>query len=69
MRVVALQIEVACPGWRVWRSDEGWWYATRVQRAARGVAATVSGSGPDELADALAREERDWFSGRTFQVR
>jgi hypothetical protein len=33
------------------------------------VAATVSGSGPDELADALAREERDWFSGRTFQVR
>lgn len=68
MRPVGRQIEVAYPGWRVWQSDEGQWYATRVKQAARGVAATVSGSGPDELADALAREEQDWFSGRSFQV-
>jgi hypothetical protein len=69
MRPVARQIEVAYPGWRVWRSDAGWWYATRVERGARGVAATVSGCDPEELTDALAREESDWFAGRPSQVR
>jgi hypothetical protein len=69
MRPVVRQIEVAYPGWRVWQSDAGWWYATRVERAARGVAATVDGSGPEDLANALAREERDWFAGRSYQVR
>jgi hypothetical protein len=69
MRPVARQIEVAYPGWRVWRSDAGWWYATRVERSARGVAATVAGGGPDELVNELAREEQAWFQGRTIEVR
>jgi hypothetical protein len=69
MRPVVRQIEVAYPGWRVWCSDAGWWYATRVEQGARGVAATVAGSGPDELTAELAREEQAWFQGRTIQVR
>jgi hypothetical protein len=61
MRPVSVQIECAYPGWRVWRSDEGRWYATRVVPRARGVSATVYGHGPDELTRALAEEETPWL--------
>ncbi|HEY3732355.1 MAG TPA: hypothetical protein VGL63_00390 [Streptosporangiaceae bacterium] len=61
MRPVPRQIENAFPGWRVWRSDEGWWYATRVMPRARGTSATVYGPGPEELTRALAEEETPWL--------
>jgi hypothetical protein len=63
MREVCQQIERAYPGWHVWRSDEGWWYATRARPRARGASATVDGAGPDELTDALAAEETEWLAG------
>jgi hypothetical protein len=68
MSAVFRQIETAYPGWRVWRSDEGWWYATRVMPRARGDAATVAGAGPHELTTALAQEERDWLAGRRLRI-
>ncbi len=52
----AAQIQRAYPGWRVWVSDEGWWYATRIRPWARGQSATVTGCDPDELTDELAAE-------------
>lgn len=61
MTTVARQIEHAYPGWRVWCSDEGWWYATRVRPVARGQSATLCGHDPQELTTALAEEERDWL--------
>lgn len=54
---VARQVERAYPGWRVWVSDEGWWYATRVRPWARGQSATVAGPGPEALTDELAAED------------
>ena len=54
---VAAQIERAYPGYHVWTSDTGWWYATRRQSWARGQSATVHGPGPGELTGALAAEE------------
>jgi len=51
------QIERAYPGYHVWISDEGWWYATRTSPHTYGQAATVHASGPAELAEALAAEE------------
>ena len=54
---LARQIELAHPGYHVWVSDAGWWYATRTQSWARGQAATVHGPGPGELCGALAEEE------------
>lgn len=54
---VAGQIERAYPGYHVWVSDAGWWYATRTHSRARGQSATVHGAGPGELSGALAAEE------------
>jgi hypothetical protein len=54
---IAMRIELAHPGYHVWVSDAGWWYATRTQSWARGQAATVHGPGPGELRGALAVEE------------
>lgn len=54
---VAGQIEHAHPGYHVWTSDAGWWYATRTQPWAHGQAATVHAPGPGELSAALAEEE------------
>jgi len=68
MTTVFRQIESAYPGWRVWCSDEGWWYATRVLPRARGEAATVYGAGPEELTAALAQEESDWLHSRRVRM-
>jgi hypothetical protein len=57
VREVARQIERAYPGYHVWTSDEGWWYATRVSSSARGQSHTVHGADPDELTAELAAEE------------
>lgn len=54
---IAGQIELDHPGYHVWVSDAGWWYATRRKSWARGQAATVHGPGPGELCGALAEEE------------
>jgi hypothetical protein len=56
---IAGQIERAYPGYHVWTSDAGWWYATRMHPWARGQSATVHGPGPGELSGALAEEEAD----------
>ena len=55
--LTAMQIERAYPGYHVWISDAGWWYATRTHPRARGQSPTVHGSGPGELSTALAEEE------------
>ena len=55
--VIAGQIERAYPGYHVWTSDAGWWYATRRQPWEHGKSATVHGPGPVELSGALAEEE------------
>lgn len=54
---IAKQIERAYPGYHVWISDTGWWYATRTHPRARGQSPTVHGPGPGELSSALAEEE------------
>jgi hypothetical protein len=54
---VAGQIERAYPGYHVWTSDAGWWYATRMHPHAPGQAVTMYGRGPGELTVALAAEE------------
>jgi hypothetical protein len=54
---IARQIEAAHPGYHVWMSDAGWWYATRTQPWAHGQSATVHGPGPGELSGVLAEEE------------
>ena len=51
------QIERAYPGYHVWVSDQGRWYATRTRRPVPGQAATVHAPGPAELTEALAAEE------------
>jgi hypothetical protein len=56
---IAGQIERSYPGYHVWISDAGWWYATRTHTWARGQSATVHGPGPGELCGALAEEEAD----------
>ena len=56
---IAGQIQRAYPGYHVWVSDAGWWYATRMHPWARGQSATVHGPGPGELSGALAEEEAD----------
>jgi hypothetical protein len=53
----ARQIGRAYPGWRVWVSDGGWWYATRARPWARGQSATVVGPTPEALAGELAAED------------
>jgi hypothetical protein len=52
-----MQIERAYPGYHVWISDAGWWYATRTHPRARGQSPTLHGPGPGELSTALAEEE------------
>ena len=54
---IAGQIERAYPGYHVWTSDAGWWYATRTAPWEHGKSATVHGPGPGELSGALAEEE------------
>lgn len=54
---IAGQIERAYPGYHVWTSDAGWWYATRMHPQAPGQAETMYGRGPGELTVALAAEE------------
>ena len=54
---IAGQIERAYPGYHVWTSDAGWWYATRTHPWVHGKSATVHGPGPGELSGALAEEE------------
>ena len=54
---IARQIERAYPGYHVWTSDEGWWYATRTSARARGESPTVHGANPGELTTELAAEE------------
>jgi hypothetical protein len=54
---IARQIERAYPGYHVWVSDEGWWYATKISPRARGESATVDGADPAELTTELAAEE------------
>jgi hypothetical protein len=54
---IAGQIERAYPGYHVWTSDAGWWYATRMHPQAPGQAVTMYGRGPGELTVALAAEE------------
>ncbi len=51
------RIQRAYPGWRVWVSDEDWWYATRARPWARGQAATVTGPDPEALTDELIAED------------
>ncbi|HEV2450685.1 MAG TPA: hypothetical protein VGS62_02005 [Streptosporangiaceae bacterium] len=51
------EIEEAYPGYHVWTSDDGWWYATRTDPPVRGQSATVHAPGPAELAASLAAEE------------
>jgi len=58
-------IERACPGWHVWRSDEGKVYATRVSHGTLGCGVTIPchgiGRAPHEIAEyehALACAER-----------
>jgi hypothetical protein len=48
--------EDAYPGYHVWVSDEGWWYASRADSRARGPSRTVCGASPDELTRELAAE-------------
>jgi hypothetical protein len=55
---VAGQIERAYPGYHVWTSDEGWWYATRARPRARGTSPTVCGATPDELSAEEAAASR-----------
>ena len=55
---VAAQIERAWPGYHVWTSDEGHWYATRARPRARGTSPTVCGATPDELTWELAIEDK-----------
>ena len=54
---IAGQIEQAYPGYHVWTSDAGWWYATRMHPHVPGQAETIYGRGPGELTVALAAEE------------
>jgi hypothetical protein len=54
---IARRIECAYPGYHVWASDEGWWYATRTSARARGESPTVHGADPGELTTELAAEE------------
>ena len=54
---VAGQIERAYPGYHVWTSDEGWWYATRTRLIATGPSPTVCGASPEELATELSCEQ------------
>ena len=50
------QVERAYPGYRVWVSDEGWWYASRVSPRALGRSPTVCGAGPEDLTLALQKD-------------
>lgn len=55
--MVARQIERAYPGYHVWTSNEGHWYASRTSSCATGPSPTVDGADPDELTTHLAVEQ------------
>jgi hypothetical protein len=52
--IIKAALEADFPGWTVWRSDGGRWYATRAgsltdQQLLSGLAMTVAADGPEEL--------------------
>ncbi|GAA0329828.1 hypothetical protein NE235_24235 [Actinoallomurus spadix] len=56
-------LESKFPGWIVWRSDAGHWYATRAgsltdQQIRAGQAMTVAAEAPETLRLLLAEQER-----------
>ena len=55
------------PGWRLWRSDVGRFWATRVGRPPKrlpyGWAMTVDGDTPRDLLDAIAEQEEHVDTG------
>jgi hypothetical protein len=57
IKLICGHIEQAYPGYHVWVSDEGWWYAVKISPAVRGWAATLDGAGPVELHGALCEAE------------
>jgi hypothetical protein len=61
--VVKAALETDFPGWVVWRSDAGHWYATRAgsltdQQIQSGYAMTVAAEAPETLRLLLAEQER-----------
>jgi len=54
---IAGQIERAYPGYHVWTSDEGYWYASRTRLIATGPSPTVCGASPEELTTELSAEQ------------
>lgn len=54
---IAGQIERAYPGYHVWTSDEGHWYASRTSSRATGPSLTVCGADPDQLTTELSAEQ------------
>ena len=54
---IARQIERAYPGYHIWTSDEGYWYASRTRLIATGPSPTVCGANPDELTTELCNEQ------------
>lgn len=60
---VKATLETDFPGWVVWRSDAGRWYATRTetltdQQLEAGCAMTVAAEEPDGLRILLVEQER-----------
>jgi hypothetical protein len=52
--IIKATLEADFPGWTVWRSDVGRWYATRGgiltdQQLLSGLAMTLAADGPEEL--------------------
>ena len=62
---IARQIEHAYPGYHLWASDGGWWYATKTSPRARGESPTLFGANPGELTTELAAEETQ--ASKAFQ--
>lgn len=65
----AREIEQAFPGFHVWVSDQGWWYASRARRRARGRGQlpALRGADPGELTSALFAA--DAATDRVRQIR
>lgn len=58
---MATTLEAQHPGWHIWRSDGGCWWATRRHRVSdrqlrAGFEVTVCGDDADELRRALTRQ-------------
>lgn len=59
--IIKANIEADFPGWTVWLSDGGRWYATRAgtltdQQLRSGLARTLAADGPDELRGLLTQQ-------------